>query len=146
MPNDAKFGLVIGVTVGVGTYEYQKHFSDPGAPAPPPTPKPPATLKPSTTSPQPEAAHRKGKRESTREDHEKGAARKKRDRGGEKGDKRREDKGMFPRKRPKGYPKTGPWPPKPEPPKPQPPAPKPPPPAPPDPKPDNPPPQDRQTN
>jgi RHS repeat-associated protein len=76
-----------------------------------------------TQSPVPQdAVHKKRARPSTEQEHEEGQARKKRDRGGEKGDKRREDKGMFPRKRPPGYPKNGPWPPKPpkppEPPKP----------------------------
>jgi hypothetical protein len=95
--------------VGVGAYEYNKHFSNPGAPPAPPTPKPPATV----PSPQMEE-HTKGARPSTADDHQKGTTRKGRDaRGGEKRDKAREDKGMYPRKRPSDYPKKGPWPPKP---------------------------------
>jgi hypothetical protein len=72
-------------------------------------------------------AEHKEARPSTEEDHQKGQKRKKRDaRGGEKGDKAREDKGMFPRKRPSDYPKKGSWPPKPpKPPDPPPPPPKP---------------------
>lgn len=116
-------GVVVGVTVvavGVGDYEYRKHFSDPGAPPPPSTPKPPATVA------SPQMAHNKDPRRSTKDDHQRGVSRKNRDRGGEKGDKAREKKGMFPRKRPSGYPKKGPWPPKP--PKPNDPPPPPPPP------------------
>lgn len=113
-------GVIAGGAV-VGTYEYKKHFGDPGSPPAPPTPKPPATV----PSPQMEEEHTKGARPSTRPDHQEGTTRKKRDaRGGEKGDKAREDKGMYPRKRPKGYPDKGPWPPKP----PKPPDPPPPPP------------------
>jgi len=56
--------------------------------------------------PTPEAAHKTGERESTREKHEAGEARKSRDRGGEKGDARRRP----PRKPPNGW--KGPWPPK----------------------------------
>jgi hypothetical protein len=55
----------------------------------------------------PEAAHKSGARESTREKHETGEARKSKDRGGEKGDARRRP----PRKPPNGW--KGPWPPKP---------------------------------
>jgi hypothetical protein len=109
-------GLIIGTVAGtivgvgiVGDHEYKTHFKDPGAPPGPPTPKPPAAV----PSPQMEKEHKTGARPSTKEDHEAGKARKKRDKGGEKGDKRREDKGMFPRKRPSGYPKKGSWPPKP---------------------------------
>lgn len=49
--------------------------------------------------------HRKGKRKSTREDHEQGAARKDADYGGEKGDEYR----GYPRRRPRRH--KGPWPP-----------------------------------
>ena len=52
------------------------------------------------------AEHTKGARESTRAKHEKGQARKRRDRGNEKGDEFR----RYPRKRPWRY--KGPWPPK----------------------------------
>ncbi|MBV8784669.1 MAG: RHS repeat-associated core domain-containing protein, partial [Gammaproteobacteria bacterium] len=58
--------------------------------------------------------HSSGARPSTEEKHEKGEARKRRDRGGEKGDERRDP----PRKRPPDH--KGPWPPK-EPPREQPP-------------------------
>lgn len=51
-------------------------------------------------------SHRKGARSSTQGKHEKGQARKNRDRGGEKGDEDR----RVPRKRPPGH--KGPWPPK----------------------------------
>jgi RHS repeat-associated protein len=51
------------------------------------------------------AEHKKGARPSTEEKHEQGEARKRKDRGGEKGDKRRAP----PRKRPDGW--KGPWPP-----------------------------------
>jgi RHS repeat-associated protein len=119
-PVGAAVGVTTVVVVGVGAYEYNKHFSDPGAPPAPPTPKPPATV------PSPQMAEHKEARPSTKEDHQQGQTRKKRDaRGGEKGDKAREDKGMFPRKRPSDYPKKGPWPPKPpKPPDPPPPPPK----------------------
>jgi hypothetical protein len=50
--------------------------------------------------------HTKDARKSTEERHEKGKARKERDRGGEKGDERR----GYPRKPPPGW--KGPWPPK----------------------------------
>jgi hypothetical protein len=60
----------------------------------------------------PMAAHNTGGRESTREDHEKGEARAKRDQGGEKGDKARRDKGMWPRRPPGGKQPKGGWPPK----------------------------------
>jgi RHS repeat-associated protein len=50
------------------------------------------------------AEHNQNKRESNREIHEKGQARKNQDQGGEKGDKNRAD----PRKKPNGW--TGPWP------------------------------------
>jgi RHS repeat-associated protein len=59
-----------------------------------------------TIQPVPEAAHKTGERESTREKHEAGEARRSRDRGGEKGDARRRP----PRKPPNGW--KGPWPPK----------------------------------
>jgi RHS repeat-associated protein len=58
------------------------------------------------TTPTPENAHKTGERESTREKHEEGQARRSRDRGGEKGDARRRP----PRKPPNGW--KGPWPPK----------------------------------
>jgi len=58
------------------------------------------------TTPTPENAHKTGERESTREKHEEGQARRSRDRGGEKGDSRRRP----PRKPPNGW--KGPWPPK----------------------------------
>jgi RHS repeat-associated protein len=109
-------GGVIGgaVGLGVGGYaEYKEHFSNPGAPPPPPTPKPPATV----PSPQ-MAEHKKGARPSTTEDHQAGKTRKKRDAGGEKGDQRRADKGMYPRRPPGGNQPKGGWPPKPKPPKP----------------------------
>jgi len=54
------------------------------------------------------AEHRKNRRESNRETHEQGEARKKRDQGGEKADEMRRDK----RVRPKGH--KGPWPPAPK--------------------------------
>ena len=56
------------------------------------------------TTPTPEDAHKTGARESTREKHEEGQARKDRDRGGEKGDARRRP----PRKPPNGW--KGGWP------------------------------------
>lgn len=56
------------------------------------------------------STHKKGARPSTEEKHEGGASRRKRDAGGEKGDKARQDKGMWPRRRPPGH--KGPWPPK----------------------------------
>jgi RHS repeat-associated protein len=55
-------------------------------------------------------AHHKNARPSTEEDHQNGEARKKRDRGGEKGDDSRRE----PRNPPKNH--KGPWPPKPPPP------------------------------
>lgn len=58
------------------------------------------------TTPTPVDEHKSGARESTREKHEEGQARKDRDRGGEKGDARRRP----PRKPPNGW--KGPWPPK----------------------------------
>lgn len=62
------------------------------------------------------AEHTSGARPSKEQDHEKGKARKKRDRGGEDGDERRD----YPRRKPDGW--KGPWPPvkKPDPPKPTP--------------------------
>jgi hypothetical protein len=51
------------------------------------------------------AKHKKGKRASTKLDHEYGDARKRRDYGGEEGDERR----RYPRRKPKGWKK--PWPP-----------------------------------
>lgn len=57
------------------------------------------------TDPSGGSEHKDGSRESTREKHEKGDARKKKDRGGEKGDQRRRDN----LKRPKHW--KGPWPP-----------------------------------
>ena len=59
--------------------------------------------------------HTKDARPSTKGKHEKGRARNKRDKGGEKGDKRRQAKGMFPRKPPGGITPKGGWPPKPGP-------------------------------
>jgi RHS repeat-associated protein len=59
-----------------------------------------------TIQPVPESAHKTGERESTREKHEAGEARRNKDRGGEKGDARRRP----PRKPPNGW--KGPWPPK----------------------------------
>ena len=56
--------------------------------------------------PRAESEHTKGARPSTKQDHQTGTARKRRDKGGEKGDERRRP----PRKRPKGW--KGPWPPK----------------------------------
>ena len=53
-----------------------------------------------------ESGHRTGARESTREKHEAGDARRKQDKGGEKGDSSRNPYG----KRPSGW--SGPWPPK----------------------------------
>src|ERR1051326_7921852 len=47
-------------------------------------------------------AHKKGARPSTEQKHQEGEARAKRDRGGEKGDKRRQEKGMHPRRPPGG--------------------------------------------
>src|SRR5580658_109838 len=83
-PVGAAVGVTTVVVVGVGAYEYNKHFSDPGAPPAPPTPKPPATV------PSPQMAEHKEARPSTKEDHQQGQTRKKRDaRGGEKGDKAR---------------------------------------------------------
>jgi RHS repeat-associated protein len=124
-PEGAAIGAAVGIAVGVGTYEYEKHYSKPGAPPTPPAPKPPDfALAP---TPQGDAEHKKGARPSTEQKHEGGQTRKKRDaREGEKGDRRREEKGMFPRKRPKGH--KGPWPPKTTPPPPPPPPPSPPPP------------------
>ena len=55
---------------------------------------------------EPPSGHRSNARESVRERHEKGDARRARDRGGERGDARR----RLPRKRPKGW--KGPWPPR----------------------------------
>jgi RHS repeat-associated protein len=49
------------------------------------------------------------------EKHEKGRARNKRDKGGEKGDKRRQQKGMYQRRPPGGQNPKGGWPPKPGP-------------------------------
>jgi RHS repeat-associated protein len=54
-------GVIAGGAV-VGTYEYKKHFGDPGPPPAPPTPKPPAAV----PSPQMEE-HTKGARPSTAE-------------------------------------------------------------------------------
>jgi RHS repeat-associated protein len=63
------------------------------------------------------AEHKSNARPSTVQKHQTGQARKKRDAGGEKGDKQRQRKGMYPKKRPKGH--KGPWPPRPlQPPKP----------------------------
>jgi len=59
--------------------------------------------------------HTKDARPSTKGKHEKGRARNKRDKGGEKGDKRRQANGMFPRKPPGGTNPKGGWPPKPGP-------------------------------
>ncbi len=99
-------GAIIGGVVAgggvLGTYEYKKHFSDPGPPPGPPAPKPPGTV----PSPQ-MAEHKSGARKSTKGRHQSGTARKRRDRGGEKGDERRRP----PRKRPDDW--KGPWPPKP---------------------------------
>lgn len=53
----------------------------------------------------PAKEHTKGKRPSTEGKHEEGQARKGRDKGGEKGDERRDPRG----KRPDGH--KGPWPP-----------------------------------
>jgi RHS repeat-associated protein len=84
-------------------------------------PAPPA-LKPPPFTASPNAEHKSNERESTRGPHEKGRRRSKMDKGKEKGDKRRREKGMFPRKRPNKY--QGAWPPKPPtPPEPQPPPP-----------------------
>jgi len=66
-----------------------------------------------TPAPQASEEHTKDARPSTREDHQQGQARKRRDRGGEKGDARRRP----PRKRPPGW--KGPWPPDPNPPDPR---------------------------
>jgi hypothetical protein len=71
-----------------------------------PNPQPGDNLKPDPQG----AEHKKDARPSTREKHDTGQARKKRDAGEEKGDKARRDKGMWPRKRPPGH--KGPWPPK----------------------------------
>ena len=60
------------------------------------------------------AEHTKNKRKSTEAKHEEGEARKGRDRGGEKGDKTRQDKGMWPRRPPGGKTPRGGWPPKPD--------------------------------
>jgi len=73
---------------------------------------PPSTSQQGTIDSSPMAAHNTGERESTREDHEKGEARAKRDQGGEKGDKARRDKGMWPRRPPGGKQPKGGWPPK----------------------------------
>jgi RHS repeat-associated protein len=59
--------------------------------------------------------HTKDARPSTKGKHEKGRARNKKDKGGEKGDKRRQANGMFPRKPPGGTNPKGGWPPKPGP-------------------------------
>lgn len=59
--------------------------------------------------------HTKDARPSTKGKHEKGRARNKRDKGGEKGDQRRQANGMFPRKPPGGKTPKGGWPPKPGP-------------------------------
>jgi RHS repeat-associated protein len=73
-----------------------------------PNPQPGDNLKPDPQG----AEHKKNPRESTRDDHERGKARKKRDYGKEKGDEKRKDKGMWPRKPPPNH--KGPWPPKPK--------------------------------
>jgi len=65
---------------------------------------------PRTTPPDPQGAHRKDARPSTKGKHQKGQGRKKKDKGGEKGDQRRQQNGMFPRKPPPGN--KGPWPPR----------------------------------
>ena len=57
-----------------------------------------------------EKEHTKDARPSTEQKHEEGVARRQLDQGGEKGDETRRQKGMFPRKRPRGW--KGPWPPK----------------------------------
>ena len=66
------------------------------------------------TSPTPQNAseHTKNPRPSTKEEHEKGEKRKKRDAGGEKGDEARKKKGMWPRRPPGGKQPKGGWPPK----------------------------------
>jgi RHS repeat-associated protein len=61
-----------------------------------------------------EDEHKEG-RPSTKGKHQKGRARNKRDKGGEKGDKRRQQKGMFQRRPPGGVTPKGGWPPKPGP-------------------------------
>jgi RHS repeat-associated protein len=58
------------VAVGVGAYEYDKHLSDPGPPASPPTPKPPAITPPATVPSPQMAEHTKGARKSTRGKHQ----------------------------------------------------------------------------
>lgn len=58
----------------------------------------------------PTGDHRKDARPSTKGKHQKGQARKKKDRGGEKGDARRQQNGMYGRKPPPGH--KGPWPPR----------------------------------
>lgn len=67
-----------------------------------------------TPTPKGEEAHKNKARPSTEEPHEDGKARKKRDKGGEKGDQTRRDKGMWPRKPPGGVNPPGGWPPKPK--------------------------------
>ena len=58
------------------------------------------------------ASHKKGARPSTQQKHEKGEARKQRDRGGERADPRRREHGFGWGKKPKKQ--KGPWPPKPQ--------------------------------
>jgi RHS repeat-associated protein len=103
-------GTAVGALIGgvTGGYAVYKVYRSTHQPKPQPNnPKPP----------DPSAAdHTTNARPSTKEKHEEGEARKRKDRGGEKGDKKR----LPPRKRPKGH--KGPWPPKPTPPPPPPPA------------------------
>jgi RHS repeat-associated protein len=113
----AVIGAIVGLGIGVlegstptlespaeGSRDFSgAQLSDPGGTTPKPTCEPP--------QPTAQAQHTKDARKSTEQKHQEGQTRGKRDaRLGEKGDKQREAKGMYPRKPPPGH--KGPWPPK----------------------------------